>query len=33
MDHQKVCEELILQHFKFYDELKDMQIRFSNEMN
>ncbi|MCM3063797.1 hypothetical protein [Bacillus altitudinis] len=30
---KKVCEELKLQHFKFYNELKDMQIRFSNEMN
>lgn len=30
---KKVCEELELQHFKFYDELKDMQIRFSNEMD
>ncbi|MGM0965635.1 hypothetical protein [Bacillus pumilus] len=30
---KKTCEELKLQHFKFYDELKDMQIRFSNEMN
>ncbi|AMM96418.1 hypothetical protein P5485_003330 [Bacillus pumilus] len=30
---KKVCEELKLQHFTFYDELKDRQIRFSNEMN
>ncbi|MFP5203290.1 MULTISPECIES: hypothetical protein [Bacillus] len=29
---KKVCEDLKLQHFKFYDELIDMQIRFSNEM-
>ncbi|MEH7674702.1 MULTISPECIES: hypothetical protein [Bacillus] len=29
---KKVCEELELQHFTFYDELKDRQIRFSNEM-
>ncbi|MCY7723374.1 hypothetical protein MWG60_04395, partial [Bacillus pumilus] len=29
---KKVCEELKLQHFTFYDELKDRQIRFSNEM-
>ncbi|MED1533519.1 MULTISPECIES: hypothetical protein [Bacillus] len=30
---KKVCEELKLQHFTFYDELKDRQIRFSNELN
>ncbi|MEW4104637.1 hypothetical protein Q0N76_18105 [Bacillus altitudinis] len=29
---KKVCEELKLQHFTFYDELKDRQIRFSNEL-
>ncbi|MCM3028483.1 hypothetical protein M3584_16615 [Bacillus safensis] len=29
---KKVCEELKLQHFTFYDELKDKQIRFSNEL-
>ncbi|MED1749647.1 hypothetical protein [Bacillus zhangzhouensis] len=29
---KKICEELKLQHFTFYDELKDRQIRFSNEM-
>ncbi|MES1037529.1 hypothetical protein [Bacillus pumilus] len=29
---KKVCEELKLQHFTFYDELTDRQIRFSNEM-
>ncbi|MFP3811613.1 hypothetical protein [Bacillus sp. SIMBA_005] len=29
---KKVCEELKLQHFTFYNELKDKQIRFSNEM-
>ncbi|MFW0911989.1 hypothetical protein [Bacillus altitudinis] len=30
---KKVCEDFELQHFKFYDELIDMQIRFSNEMD
>ncbi|MBG9817839.1 hypothetical protein [Bacillus safensis] len=30
---KKVCEDLELQHFNFYDELIDMQIRFSNKMD
>lgn len=29
---KKVCEELNLQHFTFYSELKEKQIRFSNEL-
>ncbi|MGY8622998.1 hypothetical protein ACN6A9_15545 [Bacillus safensis] len=30
---KKVCEELELHYFTFYDELKDIQIRFSNEID
>ncbi|NGZ77495.1 hypothetical protein [Saccharibacillus alkalitolerans] len=29
---KKICEKLSLTHFEFYQEIKDMQIRFSNEI-